>query len=496
MSRNLMMGVWGVLVVMMGGIGVILGQKLEIGRTAVLGGTLPASTTWQVEQQQAGGSWSGTGVLVAGRGSAVSVRMEGRDGGSAYRFRQVGGAGTVVVPTRSSGWHVKGRVAPVGSGVGWRPGQVLLERSGNLAAWEVEGLVYGRLDGEFVRGLRGPLAAAGECYELAGPYGRTTVMITDLSPDPPAGTVEVGRSFYDLGPVPFAVLSGGEPPGGLTAGVRLVPAPVTGNVKFQVLGGSNIYYMALRFYNYRAGVAKVELKNSGSATWWELPRASFNAFIYQPTGSMPPVTYPVELRVTSRFGELVSFGPVGSLPDGQRVTGAGQFVQFPESELAPVPEYRLRPVYVDRFSSVPGEFWSAGGYGGATVTERDTVVKYAGEASVRFAGVGGSGFGGVSFSLYPGFKRPDEGVLRLAVRAGSAVSAGGVGMTINGRNGAGTAVSSPAVLLPGLGTGWQVIEVPLVASGAPEVIWGLSLFGMSGAVLPTLWWDEVEFTSY
>jgi expansin (peptidoglycan-binding protein) len=560
MSRSLIVGVWAVLA-MAGANGPAWGQSLEMGRTAVLAATLPASATWQVERQLAGGSWVETGVLVGGSGSAVSVRMDGWPGDAGYRFRQVAGAGTVLTPVRTFGWHLKGTVPALAPGVGTGPGQLAVEKSANLAAWVPEGLVFARLDGGFVQALEGAMplgsrgfwrgevpalpvgdasvtghtpapnyegaagfgavyddmpqifkdgfigalspteyhrggqnaAAAGECYELAGPHGRTTVMITDLT-EAPAGTVELGRSFFDLGPVPFGVLSGGEPAGGLTAAVRVVPAPVTGNVKFQVIEGSNIYYMALRLYNYRAGVTKLEAKIDGSADWVEMPRTPFNAFVYQAGGSVPPIDDPVEFRVTSRFGEVVSFPPVSGLADGQRVTASGQFAVFPESALAPVPEYRLRPVYVDRFSNVPGEFWSAGGYGGATVLERDTAVFYQGDASVRFTGLGG--FGGVTFSLYPGFRRPEQGVLRLAVRAGGAVAAGQVGMTINGRNGTGPAVSSPAVLFPALGTGWQVIEVPLVASGAPETIWGLSLWGNTGGALPQVWWDAVEWVNY
>ena len=50
MSRNLAVGV-----VVIGVGALAAAQELEIGRTAVLGATLPLASTWQVEQQ-AGGS--------------------------------------------------------------------------------------------------------------------------------------------------------------------------------------------------------------------------------------------------------------------------------------------------------------------------------------------------------------------------------------------------------------------------------------------------------
>ena len=541
MSRNLAVG----LVVI--GVGALAAaQELEIGRTAVLGATLPVSSTWQVEQQQVGGAWAGTGVLVAGRGMAVSVRMDGWDGAKAYRFQRVAGGVASLTPTVAAGWHLAG--SP-GAGVS----QWAVERSGNLTGWEHEALLFPSLDGRVVRALREPLgtrgffraevpglpagdasvtghtpaanyegaagfgavyddmpqifkdgfigalnpteyhrgganaAAAGECYELAGPYGRTTVMITDLTEAPP-GTVDAGRSFFDLGLIPFAILSGGEPPGGLTAGVRLVPAPVTGNVKFQVIAGSNIYYMPLRFYNYRAGVTKVEVKNDGSTTWVEVPRTTFNAFVYQAGGSVPPMDFPVQVRVTSRFGEVVNFPSIDGLVDGQRVTGLAQFAVFPE--LAPMPEHRVRPAYVDRFTNVPGDMWSAGGYGGATLTEVDTSVAYQGTASLRMSGLGN--FAGVTFSQYPGFTRPENGVMRFAVPAGSSVAADQVLLAVNGEAAGGGATSSATVQLPALGTGWQVFEIPLEASGTPPVVWGISL-ASRGAVLPEVWLDGVEF---
>jgi hypothetical protein len=268
----------------------------------------------------------------------------------------------------------------------------------------------------------------------------------------------------------------------------LVPAPVTGNVKFQVIAGSNIYYMALRFYNYRAGVSQVEVKNDGSATWVNVPRTEYNAFVYQAGGSVPPMDFPVEVRVTSRFGEVVSFTGIEGLVEGQRVTGGGQFAVFPE--LAPVPEHRIRPMYVDRFTNVPGDMWSAGGYGGASLTEVDTTVAYQGTASLRISGLGN--FAGVTFSQYPGFARPEHGVMRFAVRAGGPVAADQVALALNGQSASGASVSSAVVQLPALGTGWQVFEIPLGTSGVPPVIWGVSL-ASRGAVLPDVWLDAVEF---
>lgn len=343
------------------------GQRLEMQRSAVLGATLPTSTTWQVEQQQPGGAWTATGVLVGGTGSAVTVRLDGFPSTASYRFQRVVGAVATLTPGLSTGWSLVGQEAA-------GTGQVVIESSADLSAagWSQTALVYPDANGRYVRAIRGPLgvrgffraevpalpvadasvtahdpsppyngtagfgpvyddmpqlfkdgfigaldpveynrggqnaAAAGECFELAGPFGRTTVIISDTT-TAPAGTVTAGRSFFDLGPNAYEVLSGGPESGALTAGVRLVPAPVTGNVKFFVPVSSGPFYAEFRAYNHRAGVSKLEIRNNGSSTWIELPRNITNSFVFTSgTGGAAQLLYPLQVRVTSRFGEVVS----------------------------------------------------------------------------------------------------------------------------------------------------------------------------------------------
>lgn len=530
---------------MIGMIGVSAAGPMVIGRTPVLSATLPAGTTWQVELREGPTAWVGSRVLIGGTGLPVSVRMDAWPSAADYRFQAVAGTVVPIAPALGTAWHIAGQ----------EPGaeQIQIQRSVDLAAWGHEALLFPGLDGRYVRALREPLgargffrarapalptgdasatshtpapnyagaagfgpvyddmppifqngfigalsppeyhrggenaAAAGECYELAGPFGRTKVIISDLT-SAPAGTVEVGRSFFDLGPNSFAALGGGPSGGSLTAGVRLVPAPVTGNLKLLVVGNSDGYYTELRAYNHRAGVKKLEVKSSGSATWIDVPRTTYNSFLHIAAGSVPRLIFPVEVRVTSRFGEVVSFPPILSMTAGQRITGPGQFAVFPE--LAPVPEHRIRPAYVDRLSSVPGDRWSAGGYGGATVTEVDAAVAYEGTASMRISGLGN--FAGVTFSQYPGFARPEDGLMDLAIRSASPVAADQVLLTVNGLTAGGTAVSSATVQLPALSGSWQVFQIPLAASGAPPVITGISLLSRR-EVLPVVWVDSVSF---
>lgn len=178
----------------------------------------------------------------------------------------------------------------------------------------------------------------------------------------------------------------------------------------------------------------------------------------------------------------------------QRVTALAQFAVFPESALAPLPEHRIRPTYRDALTNVPGDQWTASGYGGATVTPVDTAQKYAGTASLRMSGLGG--FAGVTFSQYPGFRRPEIGVLRFAIRSASALSADQVAVAVYGINSpGGPSTYSALIQMPPLSTTWQLFQIPLEASAVPTTIHGIQVFGRTAGALPNVWIDEVEFLS-
>ncbi|WP_052573579.1 hypothetical protein [Haloferula sp. BvORR071] len=529
---------------------------LELARAPLLNATLPASSTWQVEQQQQpSGTWTPTGVLVGGTGSAVSVRLDGFPATANYRFQRILTAGTLTPTLGPAAWTLSGR----------EPGatQVALDSSPNLAAWTDLALVYPDSTGRYLRALRSPelaasrnffraevpalplgdatvfshtlapnnegsagfgqiysdmpqifkdgfigalapveyhrggqnAAAAGECYELAGPFGRTTLMITDTT-TAPTGTVDVGRSFFDIGPEPFKILIGGGDgtSGALTAGFRLVPAPVTGNLKlFVVPTSASIYYTELRAYNYRAGISKMELQINGSSNWVTLPRTAYNSFVYQAAGSVLPLAFPVKVRVTSRFDEVITFPSIASLTDNQKITGPAQFTVFPATALAPLPEHRIRPAYRDALTNVPGDQWSSGPYGGASLTVSDTSAPaYAGTASLRLSSLGG--FAGATFSNYPGFARPDFGVFKFAIRSATALTADQVGLILYGSTTyGGTQTYSSLIQLPPLTTTWQSFQIPLQPSGTPPIIWGFQIFGRTSGALPNVWLDEISF---
>ncbi|RYD57511.1 MAG: hypothetical protein EOP83_21065 [Verrucomicrobiaceae bacterium] len=330
-------------------------------------------------------------------------------------------------------------------------------------------------------------AAAGECYELTGPAGTTTVMVGELSPSAPPGTMDAGRSYFDLGTPGFQQIAGTTSVGYVATGCRLVPAPVTGNVKLLVVINAGGFYLALTPYNHRAGITKMEVKSNGSSTWINMPRSIANRFEYN---AGPGLVFPVQVRITSRFGEVVTFPSIASMTDNQRITGPAQFTTFPA--LAPAPALQMSPVYADSFSSVPGDSWSASPYSGASVTPVFTGAHHEGSACIQLSALGS--FNGVMFLPSVPFPKPEFGALRFAMRSATTVPVTTLGITFSGTNSGGASVTSATVQLPPLTNTWRVYEIPMETAGMPAKITDFRLVSLSAAAIPTnVWMDTVSF---
>ena len=235
---------------------------ITVGRTPIFTTTLPANSTYQAEHSTNGINWVGTSVLVAGKGTSTTVRLDGFPNGI-YRLTGVDSA-NVVNPAQSTGMNVGASfpgaselqiesvnqlgstwtnyafafsnfqnnfVVPVrpvlGSNQFFRAVQpatplVLatvssypVDTNNNAAGYGIvaddmpqlyrDGFITAVCPNVYHRGGINA-AAAGECYELAGPFGKTTVMVADLSPDSPSGTCDIGRPYFDMGTRPFTNL--------------------------------------------------------------------------------------------------------------------------------------------------------------------------------------------------------------------------------------------------------------------------------------------------
>ncbi len=514
---------------------------ISLQRTPILTATLPTNTTYQVEASLNGGAWEPTGVLIAGTGMPIAVRLDGLSASMAYRFSRVGGA-DLITPTVTNGWHVGGSFP--------NAKEVRIETSFTLTTndWKHFAFAVPDSTGSFVRAWRAPwtsptffralqpaaplervslssylagadgasgfgivaddmpqlyrdgficapcpafyhrdgknAAAAGECYELAGPFGTVTVMVGDINFVPYPGTCDSGRMHFDIGEPAFAALFGTQAGLGM-ATCRLVPAPVEGNLKMVVVLSSAPYYVELRPYNHRAGVSKVEIQNAGSGTWFELPRSDYNSFIFN--GGI--LSFPVKVRITSRFGEVVEFPSITNMLAGERFTANAQFTNFPSQSPAPI--WIQPPVYTDSLSNMLGSIWTASGYNVTTIDPNHAVTVYEGTACLRIAGMGA--FGSVNFSYPHAFPNEADGFLEFAIRSGGAVPVENVTMSFTGYDGDGNFVESVPVTLPTIGTSWKVMRIPLAPALAPERLIQFRIQNNSAASIDSLLLDSIGF---
>lgn len=518
------------------------GDELRIEGTPRLSATLPSGNTWQVESSQAGGPWTPTGVLLAGAAAPVDVRLDGFPADAAYRCMRIDGKDSVL-PDVAPGFHLAGTTDQK---------QVRIDASPDLAAWSQAAVVLPGIDGRYLRAVREPLAvhgffrsevpalplefacvtfydadpalgaagfgpvaddmpaffqnrftaavpaadfhrgginagAAGECYELAGPRGSATVLISDLAPDVPPSIATSGRRYMDLGQPAFAAIA--ETASGIASVTRrLVPAPVTGNIKLLVVQNAGGFFTELRPYNHRAGINTLEIKPAGSSIWTALPRTTYNSFQY----SGAALAFPLSVRMTSRFGETVSFAPIASMSTGDRITGPAQFGNFPQQ--APQPVWIGSPVYRDGNDGVPGDAWTASGDPGVTLNTAFSGEVYEGSASLRIDGL--AVFRGVNFNAFAPVAKPEIGVLEFALRSESATPANSMGIVIEGSTAGGAAVTSATIELPPLTSTWQLFRIPLGTAGVPPRLSKIRLSCLSAEVRPPLLMDRVTIVPH
>lgn len=513
-----------------------------IGHTPILTATLPTNSTYQVEASTDGTTWTYTGVLIAGSGASSSVRLDGFPANSNYRLSAVGVV-NVVTPAISFGVHVgasfpattevriesvnqlgasnwtnrffafsnlhTGVVAPLppplssnefframqpasplvlGTVSGYPP-----DTNNTLAGY---GLVADDMPSIYRNGFTAAVcpavyhrggnnaAAAGECYELVGPQGKTTVMVADTTPSFPQRTCDVGQPYFDIGIPAFTNIFDQDTGFGI-ATFRLVPAPVTGNIKMVCVLAAGGYYIELRPYNHRAGVSKLEVQTNGGS-WIELPRTDYNSFVYN-TGT--PLEFPFNTRITSRFGEQVTFPPINSLSSGgDRFTANGQFNVFPD--MGPEPVWILPPVYTDALTNVLGGDWGASAYGDGIINPKYSGSVYQGSHSLQISGM--SGFGGVYFNGPIKFPLKAHSYLEFAIRSEGAAIAN-LKVQIHGINSSGAASQSAPVTLPTIDSTWRVFRIPLEPANAPDQISHFLLMNSTSSTLPNINLDSIAF---
>ncbi len=530
------------IILLISGLAKAAGGTIALVQTPILNAALPTGSTYQVEFSTNGTTWISTGVLVAGTGALNAVRLDGFPDNASYRLSAIGAVATVT-PEVSRGLHLRASFP----GASELHIETLNQLS--APDWTNRAFVFTNLQGAFISPLSPALAtneffravqpatplavatitsyapdtnatsagygivadempqlyrdgyiaalcptvynrggtnaaAAGECYELVGPQGKTTVMVADVANDSPAGTCDVGWPYFDIGSAAFTNMFTSEVGLG-PATYRLVPAPVVGNIKMVCVINSGGYYVELRPYNHRAGIIKLEVQASADGPWLELPRTTYNSFVYN---SAVPLGVPFNSRVTSRFGEVIAFPAIVSLTNGSRFTAAGQFTSFPDQ--GPSPVWIVPPVYAEGFTNNLGAQWTPLPSNGLGINAAYTGSAYQGSYSLRLTNF--VGYSLFNFLAPLTFPKQTDGFLEFAIRSeGTAINR--LQVQFVGRDAAGAAASSTAVTLPTIDSTWRVFRIPLDPAATPPQINQFRLMNLTGTTLPPMDLDSIAF---
>jgi len=530
------------ILLLLNGLAVAAAATISISPSPILYAVLPAASTYEVECSTNGATWLPTGVLVAGSGKSNGVRLDGWPGNAAYRLSRIGAA-DIVTPAIVKGWHLKPSFpgaselhidartplnaaawtnqafvfpdlqdefisplpAPLAGNAFFRAVQPATPLAvGTVTSYPPDlnslyagyGLVADDMPQLFRDGYIAALcpavyhrggtnaAAAGECYELVGPQGRTTVMVADLANESLPGTCDIGKPYFDIGTAAFTNLF--APPTGIgPATYRLVPAPAVGNVKMVCVVNSAGYYVELRPYNHRAGVSRVELQITNNGPWIELSRTEFNSFVYSPTS---PLTLPFNARVTSRFGEVIDFPSTVVLTNGSRLTANGQFNTFPDQ--GPAPIWIVPPVYAEGFSNSLGAPWIPAPSSELIINPAYSGSVYQGSYSLQLTNF--VAFSLIDFVAPVAFPKHTDGFLEFAIRSeGAPVSQ--LALQITGTDNAGNAAASALVDLPTIDGIWRVLRIPLDPAAVPPQIKAFFLQNTSNKTASPVDLDSISF---
>ncbi|HOC58099.1 MAG TPA: hypothetical protein PKI20_20945 [Verrucomicrobiota bacterium] len=516
---------------------------------------LPAGTTYEVEYKT-GNSWAPSGVLIAGNGYSNLVRLHGSPQATAYRLAQVGGTNTVTPAvtfglglaaqgteptgvafqtaprlTHSNSWthlacstpDANGRCVarlpePLSTQAFFRSktpsGLALADvvpysspylTNGGAAGYSSipyaeqpqllhDGYVVAPCSQFYNRGGQFA-AAAGECYEFAGPAGNVTVLVSDFNDSPPAGACSSQRPFFDMGsPAYDAMTANGS--GSCLSTYRLVPAPVTGNVKMTLTSALNLMdncYMVLLVYNHRAGVSKLEIRGPASGStggnWTELPRDRFNQFTFLDPNFIP-AGFPLDVRVTSRFGEVVTFPPITSMYQGEPYTANSQFAVFPS--LDPVPVYVPQPVYTDGLTTnFLGAQWFLQSWGALAANSAHTAAAYTGSASLLLSNI--NAYAGLAI-ITSQYQPSTNAWLEFAAKSATVSTVTNLCMSFDGiQSASGGTATSLTIALPAIGDSWRLFRIPLQPAQAPRFISQIIFLNASSGSAPPVLLDAMSF---
>jgi len=149
----------------------------------------------------------------------------------------------------------------------------------------------------------------GNCFNVTGPKGSVVVRVIDYC-DTTKGSCPTG--VWTLDQNPYVVISGSTGTGSVAVTYfGPVPCPVTKNLEYTLQSGVSEWWISINVQNERYPLSSVEIQHNGN--WTLLPRASYNYWWYNPTGT--PQDFPTNIRVNDTKGDSET-DTVTSLSEG------------------------------------------------------------------------------------------------------------------------------------------------------------------------------------
>jgi len=139
----------------------------------------------------------------------------------------------------------------------------------------------------------------GNCFNVIGPTGSAVVRVIDYC-DTTAGNCTTGSWTLDKNP--YTVIAGSLGTGSVSVTYYPVPCNFTNNLEYTLQSGVGPYWISINVANEIYPLQSVEITHDGN--WTLLPRASYNYWWYNPTGT--PQDFPATIRVTDTKGDTLT----------------------------------------------------------------------------------------------------------------------------------------------------------------------------------------------
>jgi len=316
----------------------------------------------------------------------------------------------------------------------------------------------------------------GECYEVTGPLGVTTVMITDMcsSAAPKCGGDKdnfgiADSAYYQIANSTTDII--------YDLGYRLVTCAVTGNVLLSVGSDANSYYFSLVVYNSRVAVAAVGLKCSGWSAFQPLTRGT-DSGMWSWNKASNSFQLPVTISIVGTTGQVLQF-ETNTLTSDSTLDFGSQFTDVaPGIGTCPLAE---PPVYIYQDSLTYG--WST------TFSFDDASINLnytsdAVSASAIFVDL--YGYGGLQFTRDGGFDPEYFTTLQFDARSnGQATLRIYLGQLASGAVGGVTLQNS-------ISTQWQTFNISL-ANLVPSLVEYDIVFQNFQGNEAQYWFDNIMF---